>query len=136
MERRRFISALATAPFLAWLGGAAAEVLFGATRNPPQRQRSFPGHYTPGMPQNQQPWPGPGQQFPPVQINKRQVQHEMLMQKEKNIRKDVARLYDLAGKLRKQVSDTDSSEVLSVKMIRTAEEIEKLAKHIRNLARG
>ena len=55
---------------------------------------------------------------------------------EKQMRKEVYHLYDLARKLRNQVNKTDSTEVLSLDMLHTTEEIEKLAKHIRDLARG
>lgn len=132
MERRRFMGAFAAAPFMAWLGISMAEAAFGATGNVPQMQTPFPPQVPGGMPPGPGQWPGNGPQFPSVKFDK----HVMLEQNQKNIRKDVHLLYDLASKLRKQVDKTDSSEILSVDMIRTADQIEKLAKHIRNLARG
>jgi len=62
--------------------------------------------------------------------------HAILVENQKHIQKDVARLYDLADKLRKKVAKTNSSEVLSLDMIRTADEIQKLARQIVNLAKG
>ncbi len=138
MQRRRFMGALAAAPFLGWLGSAMAEAALGATGNSTHGQIPTPSQIPGGMPRRPVPgqWPDDGPQFPAPQIDKKAAMHEMLLQNEKNIRKDVARLYDLADSLRKQVSSTDSSEVLSVKMVKTADEIEKLAKHIKKLASG
>lgn len=55
---------------------------------------------------------------------------------QKDIKKDVERLAELAQELKKEVEKTDSAEVLSLPLVRKAEEIEKLAKRIRSLARG
>lgn len=52
------------------------------------------------------------------------------------IKKDVERLVQLAEELKKEVGKTDSAEVLSLALVRKAEEVEKLAKHIKSLARG
>lgn len=71
-------------------------------------------------------------ELPKAKIN----QHAILVQNQKDIRKNVDQLYDLAGKLRKQVHSTDSSEVLSLDMIQTANDIQKLAKKIVDLAKG
>jgi hypothetical protein len=62
--------------------------------------------------------------------------HAILKENEKDIRRDVGRLAQLAEELKKEVEKTDSSEVLSLQLVRKTEEIEKLAKRIRNLARG
>jgi HAMP domain-containing protein len=56
--------------------------------------------------------------------------------RQKDIKKDVERLLELATELKKEVDKTDSSAVLSMPLLRKTEEIEKLAKHIRSLARG
>jgi hypothetical protein len=50
------------------------------------------------------------------------------------IRENVDRLYQLAKGLKAEAEKTDSSEVLSLGLIRKAEEIEKLAKEIKALA--
>ena len=55
---------------------------------------------------------------------------------QKEIKKNVERLYDLASELKAEVEKTDSVQVLSLAMLRKADEIEKLAKEIRNKAKG
>jgi hypothetical protein len=60
----------------------------------------------------------------------------MLEANQKEIKKNVERLYDLASELKEQVEKTDSVQVLSLAMLKKAEEIEKLAKEIRSRAKG
>jgi hypothetical protein len=55
---------------------------------------------------------------------------------EKDIKKNVERLYQLAGELKAEVEKTDSMQVLSLTMLKKTEEIEKLAKEIRSRAKG
>ncbi|MCU1243875.1 MAG: hypothetical protein JWO71_4601 [Candidatus Acidoferrum typicum] len=60
----------------------------------------------------------------------------MLEERQKNIKKDVEKLYDLATQLKTEVEKTDSTTVLSLAMLKKAEEIEKLAKQIKDRAKG
>ena len=60
----------------------------------------------------------------------------MLEERQKNIKKDVAKLYDLASELKTEVEKTDSTTVLSLAMVKKAEAIEKLAKQIKDRAKG
>ena len=46
------------------------------------------------------------------------------------------KLYDLATELKAEVDKTDSSKVLSLNLVRKAEEIEKLARDIKNRSKG
>jgi hypothetical protein len=55
---------------------------------------------------------------------------------EKDIKKRVERLLQLATELKAEVDRTDSSQVLSMAMVKKAEEIEKLAKEISSRAKG
>jgi len=55
---------------------------------------------------------------------------------QKEIRKNVEKLYDLASELKAEVEKTDSVQVLSLAMLRKTDEIEKLAKEIRSRAKG
>ena len=55
---------------------------------------------------------------------------------QKEIKKSVEKLYDLASELKAEVEKTDSVQVLSVAMLRKTDEIEKLAKEIRSRAKG
>ena len=55
---------------------------------------------------------------------------------EKDIKKKVERLYELATELKAAVDKTDSSKVLSLNLLKKTEEIEKLAKDIRSRSKG
>jgi len=59
-----------------------------------------------------------------------------MQQDEKEFREGVERLYQLTGELREEVQKTTTTEVLSVHMVKKAEEIEKLAKILKNKAKG
>jgi len=55
---------------------------------------------------------------------------------QKEIKKNVEKLFDLASELKAEVERTDAVQVLSMAMLRKTEEIEKLAKEIRSRAKG
>lgn len=57
-------------------------------------------------------------------------------QNQVQIRSDVDKLYALVGELKQEVSLTNSSNVLSLSVVKKAKEIEKIAKQVSNLARG
>jgi len=59
-----------------------------------------------------------------------------LLQNEKEFRAGVERLYQLTSDLRDEVQKTMTTEVLSVRMYKKTEEIEKLAKQLKSKARG
>ena len=60
----------------------------------------------------------------------------ILESNQKDIKKNIERLYQLASELKAEVEKTDSVQVLSVAIVKKAEEIEKLAKGIRSRAIG
>jgi hypothetical protein len=60
----------------------------------------------------------------------------LLEERQKSIKRDVQKLYDLAEQLKTEVEKTDSTTVLSLAMLKKAEEIEKLAKQIKDRAKG
>jgi hypothetical protein len=60
----------------------------------------------------------------------------LLEENEKDIKKKVEKLYQLATELKAEVDKTDSSKVLSLNLVRKAEEIEKLARDIKNRSKG
>lgn len=60
----------------------------------------------------------------------------LLEENQKDMKKDVERLYQLASELKTEVERTDSVKVLSLSLIKKTEEIEKLAKEIRSRAKG
>lgn len=57
-------------------------------------------------------------------------------QLEHQIKSDVEQLFVLASDLKKQVESTDLNSVLSLGIVAKAKQIEKLAKHIREHAKG
>jgi hypothetical protein len=54
-----------------------------------------------------------------------------LEENQKAIKKDVDRLFDLATQLKTEVEKADSTGVLSLPLVKKAEEIEKLARQIK-----
>ena len=60
----------------------------------------------------------------------------MLEANEKDIKKSIEKLYQLATDLKAEVEKTDSSQVLSLGMLKKAEEIERLAHDIKTRAKG
>ncbi len=60
----------------------------------------------------------------------------MLEANEKDIKKNIEKLYQLASDLKAEVEKTDSSQVLSLTLVKRAEEIEKLAHDIKLRAKG
>jgi len=60
----------------------------------------------------------------------------MLEENEKDIKKNIEKLYQLATDLKAEVEKTDSSQVLSLALLKKADEIEKLAHDIKNRAKG
>ena len=60
----------------------------------------------------------------------------ILEENDKDIKKKIEKLFDLAGDLKAEVEKTDSAKVLSLAMVKKAEEIEKLAHDIKTRARG
>lgn len=91
-------------------------------------------------PAGQQPSGPPGQpgrtgepETPPIPAAATKA---FLKQRQKSIKEDVDKLFELASELKTAVEKTDSTRVLSVAMIKKAEEIEKLARQIKDYAKG
>jgi hypothetical protein len=113
-SRRTFLGGLLTAGLAT---GLAGELTPGQNPSPPQDKKTAPDT-TPENP------------LAPV------AEKRMLEENEKDIKKKVEKLYDLATELKAEVDKTDSSKVLSLNLIRKAEEIEKLAHDIKNRSKG
>ena len=93
---------------------------------------------TPGKPTFPKP-PTPGD---PQEKNKtadasdpKAMKRAAMVRNEKEFRVGVERLYQLSGDLREEMQKT-TTNVLSVRMYKKTEEIEKLAKRLKNLAKG
>jgi hypothetical protein len=52
------------------------------------------------------------------------------------IRTDIVKLYDLVSELKEQIEKTDATATLSISVVKKAQQIEKLAKQIKDLAKG
>ncbi len=90
----------------------------------------------PPIAQNPPPKFPPRQRPPDLEPAPKPDMRAVLKANQKDLQKDVDRLAELARELKKEVDKTDASEVLSLNVVRKAEEIEKLAKHVKTLARG
>src|SRR5262244_1189944 len=60
----------------------------------------------------------------------------VLDENQKDIKKNIEKLFDLASQLKEQVEKTDSTTTLSLALVKKAEEIEKLARQIKERAKG
>jgi hypothetical protein len=114
--RRNFLAALLPAAMAAGAAaGAFADQQNPFPPNPSARQQK------PGLPSEPEP-----------KIDMRAVLKENQVQ----MKNDVDRLFELAQELKTEISKTDSTTILSLPLVRKAEEIEKLAKQIKNLAKS
>lgn len=112
-SRRKILWGMAiAAPFLAVAAQSGAQ--------------QFPKKSLPAKPDDQEKEDTP----PPEALKSR------LEANDKDIKKKVERLFQLATELKDQVEKTDSSQVLSLALLKKAEEIEKLAKEIKNRSSG
>lgn len=120
-KKRSFLTQVMTWALGAPLGllGIRALTQLPSQQNPPNPIPSHP----------------PGERFPDNNAPKID-EKKILKQNNETIKDDVEKLYDLASDLKKEVEKTDSVNVLSLPMIQKAEQIEKLAKQVKNLARG
>jgi hypothetical protein len=92
----------------------------------------LPQGQNPKLPQDQKPAPD----TPPENPLAPSAEKRILEENEKDIKKKVEKLYELATELKAEVDKTDSSKVLSLNLVRKAEEIEKLAHDIKNRSKG
>jgi len=98
---------------------------FGAASAFAAAQQQMPMPDRPVMPEAMQPYPFP----------KRNPKAELQANQER-IKKDVLRLSQLVKDLQNGLDSNDTRQVLSIDVMRKAEEIEKLAKRIRESVRG
>jgi len=117
-SRRRLFIALASA-----LGVLAAEPLLFGLQLPRPEPRPYPDGHAHSIPPNAG---DPG-------VPKRKVVDR---QNQIQIREDVAKLYEMASELKGEIERSDASSTLSVSLVKKAQQIEKLAKEIKNLAKG
>lgn len=119
-RRRLLMTAVGALGFLA----VKPPVIAGQTqgRNPPM-PRVYPNGRDPNT------TPGNDE---PTRLDLKAIQQE----NQRKLRADVSKLFEMAADLKVGVERTDATSTLSVSLIKQAQEIEKLAKQIRNLAKG
>jgi len=84
----------------------------------------------PGAPKINQPMPSDE-----IKPNSKEAK-DILKQNQRQIKENVEKIYKLAEELKDEVEKTDATNTLSLPMIQKAEQIERLAKQVKNLARG
>jgi len=77
-----------------------------------------------------------GSAAPPDMPVPRRDPQEGLRENQKNLRRDAEHLLQLAQELKDEADKTEQTNVLSLSLVHKAEEVEKLAKHIKGLARA
>ena len=83
-------------------------------------------------PQNPRHGPVPEDESPKLPNADKKV----LEENDKDMKKKVEQLYQLVTELKEEVEKTDSSKVMSLNLMKKAEEIEKLARDIKNRSKG
>jgi hypothetical protein len=116
-RRRLLMTGFGGITILGWWVGSKMNAVQGSAtlQNPPNPRRESP---------DDEPLP------------KGATTKALLEQRQKDIKKDIEKLYELATQLKTEVEKTDATSVLSLLMVRKAEEIEKLAKQIKEHAKG
>ena len=84
----------------------------------------------PNMPDPDHPW-GLGSR-PDKPVDSR----AMAKENQAEVKAGVEKLYVLISELKEQVEKSDATLMLSVSVVKKSQQIEKLAKHVKNLARG
>jgi hypothetical protein len=79
---------------------------------------------------------GQGDADDPLNAPARSPAKAILEKNQKDIKRDVEKLYELASQLKEEVEKTDATAVLSLAMVKKAEEIEKLARQVKDHAKG
>ena len=77
-----------------------------------------------------------GSAAPPDMPVPRRDPRELLRENQKNLRRDADRLLQLAQELKDEADKTEQTNVLSLSLVHKAEDVEKLARQIKGLARA
>lgn len=120
-SRRRLMVALA--------GGAGTLVAGSALYPRPQRPNIEP-RPSPNTPDPNHPWGLGGHDERPADRKAIDKQNQA------EVRASVEKLYVLISELKEQVEKSDVNVTLSVSVVKKSHEIEKLAKHVKELAKG
>jgi hypothetical protein len=97
---------------------------------------------SPGSRPLPQPRPSPNAPNPNVpagidgQLAKAPDERAIARANQQELKADVSKLYEMVTELKEQIEKTDASSMLSVPVVKKAQQIESLAKQIKNLAKG
>jgi invasion protein IalB len=120
-SRRRVMFALA--------GGAGALVASSALYSQPQHPNVQP-RPSPNAPDPNRPWSVTGH-------DERATDRKAIeKQNQAEVKASVEKLYVLISELKEQVEKSDVNLTLPVSVVKKSQEIEKLAKHVKELAKG
>ena len=108
-------------------GMAGAVAIFSMAASASLGQDPFPKAPTPLH---------PGEDEPSANPNAKSATKVRLEENQKDIKKNIEKLFDLASQLKQQVEKTDATAVLSLAIVKKAEEIERLARQIKERAKG
>jgi hypothetical protein len=109
---------------------AIGKVGFEMPLQPPQEKRAgFPAPPAPADPDAQDKDAHPG-------IDPQTAKRVMAAKNEKEFREGVEKLFQMATELRDELAQAPKMNVLSVRMYKKTEEIEKLAKQLKSKAKG
>jgi hypothetical protein len=120
LKKRSLMTQIACGAILAPLGAVALRAF---AFSPAQQDPQNPLPHVRG----EDPFPNTASKVDPKQI---------LKQNKTQIHDDVEKLFQLASDLKAEVEKTDFMNVLSLPMLHKTEQIEKLAKQVRGLARA
>jgi hypothetical protein len=108
--------------FVGAAGVLAAEPLLAGLQGVSPKAKTYPSGRDPNVPERDEP---------------RVVDQKALeLQNRKKLRSDIAQLYEMVSDFKEQVEKTDANSTLSVSLVKKAQQIEKLAKQIKDLAKS
>ena len=121
-RRRVFMTFVGAAGFLALEPGFIAALLAQTSGESP-KFKTYPSGQDPNAPPELDQRGGPD----PKAIQRvNQIE----------LRKNISKLYEMVSELKEEIDKSDSSSTLSLSLVKKTEQIEKLAKQIKGLAKG
>lgn len=121
LGRRRDFVITSASIFVSIISGSLAA--FGQSR-----RKSLPDPPLPGDPEQRDKLAGPA--------DPKSSQQAILHRREQEFRSGVEKLYQLTSELREELKTTPATNVLSVRMYKRVQEIEKLAKQMESTVKG
>jgi hypothetical protein len=108
----------------------AAAAAVGAAQDQQQDQQQDTRTRIPGSSANKDPFGPDGRDAPKLDP------HAVMKANQETVKKDVARMAELTQQLQKELENSDSKDVLSLDVLHKSEEIERLAKQVKDLIRS